>query len=296
MSTAARASIAFDDAQRLGFGTAALMQGYGLGDAQAPNRDELLEAAVASGFRYVDTASDYQDLEQWLGSRKPYFESHPVAICTKLSAAELLSGAWEWSRSRLEGMMIDALLVHNASTEDVSNPDLVRRLIEIKSSGQVQRIGASTYGVEPARAFLQQGWCSIVQVEHSILNPSVVRSLEGVKRAGQQIVARSVLCKGLLTQRRRFAAHIPAAAVGCLERLESLAASWEFSLPELAIRFALDTPEVDRVLIGIRSLQELDVAIAAARRGPLDRKQRQSLEAFDSSRYDWPHPERWTKT
>jgi aryl-alcohol dehydrogenase-like predicted oxidoreductase len=163
----------------------------------------------------------------------------------------------------------------------------------VKKSRRACLTGASTYGAGDARLALVQSWCDVVQVEHSVLNPSVVRALAGVKRPGQEIAARSVLCKGLLTARRRHATDLDGALAARLDRLEAQALDWGFSLPELAIRFALDTPGVDIVLVGVSNLTELDVALAATQRPPLEPWQREALAEFDRGQDDWVHPERW---
>ena len=78
-----------------------------------------------------------------------------------------------------------------------------------------------------------------------------------------------------------------------INELDRLAQTWGFALPELAIRFALDTPTVDIVLVGMASEAELNVAIRAASLGPLDENQLEVLATFDRSSYDCVHPERW---
>jgi aryl-alcohol dehydrogenase-like predicted oxidoreductase len=163
----------------------------------------------------------------------------------------------------------------------------------VKREHLARRTGASTYGVDNARTALAQAWCDVVQVEHSLVNPSVVAALSRAKQPGQEIVARSVLCKGLLTSYRHEVAHLAADAEAWLTRLERLAVQWGFTLAQLAIRFALDTPGIDVVLVGIASVADLDDAVATAARPPLAAWQLDELREFDRSHEDWTHPERW---
>jgi aryl-alcohol dehydrogenase-like predicted oxidoreductase len=121
----------------------------------------------------------------------------------------------------------------------------------------------------------------------------VVPALNAARRVGQEIVVRSVLCKGLLTDRRRCAQHLDGAVAVKLDGLDARAEQWGYSLPELAIRFALDTPGVDVVLVSASSVAELATAVAAAARVPLEPEQWESLAEFDCSSQDWVHPERW---
>jgi aryl-alcohol dehydrogenase-like predicted oxidoreductase len=112
----------------------------------------------------------------------------------------------------------------------------------------------------------------------------------------QELVVRSVLCKGLLTARRHQGMHLDVSGRATLDRIESRALEWGMSLEELGIRFALDTPGVDVVLVGISRPNELETALAAATRPPLEAWQLASLSEFDCSLQDWSHPERWPVT
>ena len=138
-------------------------------------------------------------------------------------------------------------------------------------------------------------WCDVVQVEYSVLNQEVLRAIDGMRRPGQEIVARSVLCKGLLTPRWRQAGALATPIAGDLEALEGRAASAGASLSELAIRFALDTPGIDVVLVGVATDRELETAIRARDRETLAPDAWQALEAFDRSALDCVHPERWDR-
>jgi aryl-alcohol dehydrogenase-like predicted oxidoreductase len=153
--------------------------------------------------------------------------------------------------------------------------------------------GASTYGVLDAATAMAQPWCDVTQVEHSVLNPVVVRAIVPKRRRGQTIVGRSALAKGLLTSRRLDGGSIAASLTETLDALDACAREWDFSLPELAIRFALDTPGIDVVVVGISSHEELRTALRATHRAPLTGEQYGALSRFDRSAEDAAHPERW---
>lgn len=277
----------------LGLGTAAFVPNYGLpGASSAAPSACLLKEAVERGIRYIDTAPAYGLSEALLGELADLLRARRVRLCTKLRPDALADGIAE-SLRQLRYDVVDTLLVHSARRDNLLVPQVAQALWAAKESGRASLTGASTYGADDARIALGRPWCDVVQVEHSILNPSVVRAVAGIKRPGQEIVVRSVLCKGLLTARRRHAGNLVCEAAALLDRLEALAWDWGLSLPELAIRFALDSPGVDVVVVGISSVPELDTALSAIRRRPLEAWQMEALAEFDSSSEDWSHPERW---
>jgi len=167
-------------------------------------------------------------------------------------------------------------------------------LERLKQEGRTGRTGVSTYGLEDARLALAMPWCDVLQVEYSICNQSVGRAIVPEKRDGQELVVRSVLCKGLLTERRRYAPDPLRQLNQTLDELERVADGWGYSLPELAIRFAQDTPGIDVVLVGVSTHAELDLAWRVQQRASLSPDQMEILQRFDRSELDGVHPERWS--
>ena len=271
----------------IGIGTATFMPNYGLG-AGAPPGDALLRRAAASGIGYFDTAADYADSETAVGRAVPADRR----VCTKIKSGEGID-AVHASVNRL-GRTPDTILMHSAGQAQLESASAIAALQTARERGFVRRIGASTYGVEDARFALAQPWVDAVQVEYSILNQSVIRGLER-RRPGQEVVVRSVLCKGLLTSRRSEAPRLTAGIGDALAGIEACAQDWGQSIEALAIRFALGTPGVDVVVVGVSNDAELEVALDASRQGPLTSGQWQRLAAFDRSDVDAAHPERWSQ-
>lgn len=269
----------------LGIGTAAYLPNYGLGPAAAPE-DALLGAALAGGVRYIDTAADYGDSELAVGRVR----TGGVRVCTKVSANGSLENL-RASAGRLNGAP-DTILMHSAGRQQILGAPVIAALREARETGLTARTGASTYGIEDAALALAQPWVDVVQVEYSILNQSVVEQAPKTRDV-QEVVVRSVLCKGLLTSRRSTAPHLVAQVADALAGLDRCAAEWNRSVEELAIRFALDSPGIDVVLVGVSDQQELRTALDAAASPRLTPEQWTQLASFDRRDADAAHPERW---
>lgn len=287
----------------LGLGTATLLSGYGLG-ASALNRSEkasLLRTAIEGGIRYIDTASAYGECEELLGEQVSLLKGRQVRVCTKINSAHGYSKA-ETSVEKVKASMrrlrlenLDTVLLHSARRDDLRSPQTADAFDIVKRECGVHLTGGSTYGLDDAGAAVGLPWCDVLQVEYSILNQSVVRAILPSLRQDQELVVRSVMCKGLLTGRRWCAPDLLQELGSVIDELEEMATGWGYSLPELAIRFALDTPRVNVVLVGVSSTAELDVALRARDRTPLSHEQMQMLGEFDYSDIDCVHPERWEK-
>jgi aryl-alcohol dehydrogenase-like predicted oxidoreductase len=273
----------------LGIGTATFLAKYGL-NAGAPPDEALLRAAIAAGVTYLDTAADYGESEGAVGR----VLAGGVRVCTKIKPAESLA-AVRASVDRL-GAPPDTILMHSAGRDQLASAPAIEALQAAKRSGLTKRIGASTYGSADAAFAIAQPWLDVLQVEYSILNQSVIKGLasRGATGTNQEIVVRSVMCKGLLTSRRTAVPKLVAQVQGALAGIDRCAREWDRTIETLAIRFALDTSGVDIVLVGVSGRDELEAALAAAASPRLTREQWNRLAAFDRSEADAAHPERWT--
>jgi aryl-alcohol dehydrogenase-like predicted oxidoreductase len=282
---------------QLGIGTAAFIAGYGLGPTAVPT-GALVECAIASGIKYLDTAASYGDAERAIGRHASTAMAGAVRIATKIAVdahddAATIERAIEASRERLGMPVIDTVLAHSATGAALTSPAVAAAFAAARRRGDIERAGASTYGVADARTALAQPWCDAVQVEFSILNQSVVSAVETERRPGQEIIARSVLCKGLLTSRRQHAPELPAPLSETLKWLDRMATTVGMTLPQLAIRYALDTPAIDVVIVGVGSVEELHAALAVVDLPPLPASVFEQCRSFDRSDLDAVHPERW---
>jgi aryl-alcohol dehydrogenase-like predicted oxidoreductase len=281
---------------RLGFGTAGFIAGYGIAGGSTAPEARLLERAVAEGVDYFDTAQAYGAAEHALARMSKLLRSRSVRVCTKVVVehqnADGLVDAVRLSRERL-GLPLHAVLVHNATHAELHSGSIAEAMTRVTAGGLAGRTGASTYGIEDAADALRTPWCGVVQVEYSILNQSVITAIRPLAR-GQEIVVRSVLCKGLLTPKWRHVQGLDRDAASAIERVERASVEWGLPMPELAIRFALDTSGADIVLVGIATDEELDVALRASRRPALDRQQIEELRGLDRPASAASHPERWS--
>ena len=280
---------------RLGLGTATFIPGYGLGAKARPGVD-LLAAALDAGIRYVDTAAAYADSEAAIGAVAPRVRELNVRVATKLQPAsptpDACSAAMTESLARLGLPRIDTVLLHSAPTDQVESERVASAWTSLRDAGLTSRVGVSTYGIDAAGAAMSASWCDAVQVEFSILNQSVVSRLMRRRTRRVEVIARSVLCKGLLTP-AALSMSLPDDAARTVTELAAIAGDLRMDLTTLAIRFAMDTPGIDVVLVGVADRAELETAVLAAERRPLTAMEYAAIAAFDRSAASWSHPERW---
>jgi aryl-alcohol dehydrogenase-like predicted oxidoreductase len=255
----------------LALGTVALGVDYGIaapgdfGRPSARDAEALIQAAVEAGITLFDTAPAYGEAERRLGralARAPH-----CLIATKVAGtAEDVEASIERSRRALRRDVLDIVQIHNATAQMLADGRLVERLQSLQARGVIGRLGVSVYGEEAALAAIKAGCFELIQAAYNIFD----RRMEPrVFPAAPAVLARSAFLKGALTPKAQF---LPAALAPLrhqAERAADIAGGWP-ALPALALRFCLSCPPITAVLIGPRTLGELDAALTAERAGPLD--------------------------
>jgi L-galactose dehydrogenase/L-glyceraldehyde 3-phosphate reductase len=216
--------------------------------------------------------------------------------------AGAITASLEASLARLGRDSVDLLQLHDpiglpgGYTLAQVLEEAVPAMQRLRDAGKCRFIGITALGDEPAlRQLLGAGLIDTAQVPYNALNPSWLGALpagvpgQDFRRLGEHAVAHGVgligiriLAAGALSgEAERHPVAMPQVApiASAADYATDLANARKLrplveegvagSLAELAIRFAITAPQIGTALIGTASLEQLEVAIAAAERGPL---------------------------
>jgi aryl-alcohol dehydrogenase-like predicted oxidoreductase len=272
------------EVSEISLGTVEIGLDYGIGPdglAHRPPEAEaarLLNRALDLGVNFIDTARAYGESEAIIG-RALRGRRNDFVICSKaLSHADETPGGLpekvaesvEASLRALATDVIEIMMIHSAPMEVLVRGEMIGILEDLRSEGKFRWIGASVYGEEAALAAIRSGRFDCLQVAYSALDrrqeptvwPEAVSNEVG-------IVARSVLLKGVLTQRYHY---LPAHLFGlqtAAGELETLAKSIGIGLAELAYRYVLSQVPPHTALVGASAIDELEAAVRFGEAGPL---------------------------
>jgi aryl-alcohol dehydrogenase-like predicted oxidoreductase len=143
---------------------------------------------------------------------------------------------------------------------------LVILLEELKSAGTVVKIGVSAYDRTQIDLALDRLALDAVQVPVNLLDQRLLRdgTLDRLKRRNVEVHARSAFLQGaLLAEPTRLPGHF----APHLDRLRAVGVAAEragLSRLALCLRFVLDQPAIDRVIVGVTGVAELKQILAAA--------------------------------
>lgn len=263
----------------LALGTVELGLDYGIevaGEFGRPDEAtavKLVHAALDSGFNFIDTARLYGDSERVLGlALEDRWDE--VVVATKVDPRPPANATWsdtelrrfmeqslETSLRLLRTEHVDIWMIHSIGEALFARHDVWLDVFEqARKRGLISWTGATFYGTELPLLALDKDLFDVIQVTYSVLDQRMsdqVLPLAAEKKVG--VVARSVLLKGALTER---AEHLP----DHLDRLRTHSRKFRDLIGEIAvdvtpaqgaIAFALAQPQIDSVLIGARSEQEL---------------------------------------
>ncbi|MBM3725977.1 MAG: aldo/keto reductase [Acidobacteria bacterium] len=262
------------EVSEIGLGTVEIGLEYHLPGAgsQRPSRAEaerILHGALDLGINLIDTARAYGDSEAIIGEvlagRRAEF-----ILCSKVEAAaedeDAVMRSVEASCAKLRTDCIDVMFLHRASLEVLERGATTAGLMQAREKGLIRFAAASTYGPDEAERALDDGRFDCLQIAYNALDRWPELSLfERCLNQGVGIVARSVLLRGILTDRPE---PLPPALSGVASAAASLAGQG-MPLAELAYRYVLNAPAVSVALVGAAHHREVAAAAGFADAGPL---------------------------
>ncbi|MGW2595054.1 aldo/keto reductase [Streptomyces sp. NPDC001515] len=263
----------------------------------------VIHAALDAGINFVDTADMYSagESEEIVGKALKG-RRDDVVLATKVhfpmgegrnrggNSRRWIIRAVEDSLRRLGTDWIDLYQIHRPD-ENTDIEETLSALSDLVHQGKIRAFGGSTFPAEDVveaqhvaerRALLRM---RTEQPPYSILARGIERSLLPVcERYGMGVLTWSPLAAGFLSgkyraggavdlttgraarQPFRFDPALPenAAKYAAVEQLAELAADLGCTLPELAVAFAAAHPAVTSVIIGPRTLDQLEGLLKGA--------------------------------
>jgi aryl-alcohol dehydrogenase-like predicted oxidoreductase len=262
---------------RLALGSAQFGLAYGIASQVGRvGRDKVTQIvghARAAGMNTLDTAISYGGSEDVLGevgvgswqviSKLPGIPQD----CEDIDA--WVNESVDSSLKRLKISKLKGLLLHRPEQLLGSQGDaLYRALVSLRMKGRIKKIGVSVYDPCELDAIWPRYHFDIVQAPLNILDRRLIQSgwLERLREAGAEVHARSVFLQGLLLM----------GTVGRpkkFNRWHSLWQKWHLWLAEetltplqACLAFVLAQPEIERIVVGVDSPEQLLEIIAVYER------------------------------
>jgi aryl-alcohol dehydrogenase-like predicted oxidoreductase len=204
-------------------------------------------------------------------------------------------GSIEASLKALRVETIDLMLIHNTTLECLQREDVLLALEDARQQGKVRFLGASAYGEAMLLEVMQRDAFQVLQLPFNLLDQGLAdRVFPHAVRENIGIVVRSVFLKGALTS--QISNVLPRKLAPLRERaLEALKLLGEeqSNLAQVALRFCLSFTGISTLLMGVRSIAELESNLTTLDLGPFPPEIVQKLREFSMDDVDLVRPTRW---
>lgn len=238
---------------------------------------KLLHAAVDSGINFFDTARMYGNSERIMGNA---FRNRRVEViigtkCTSLrdkngclpsgpELKKLIEASLKESLESLQTDYVDIFMLHHSDLEILENEEIASIFLELKRKGICRATGVSTYSSEETEKAIDSGTWDIIQLPFNLMDQRQKVLFPLASEKGVGIVVRSVLLKGLLSDRGKNLHPALSDVEDHIKCYDELLNGTPYDLSTLATKFVLSFPEVSAVLVGIDRLEYLHKSISAA--------------------------------
>ena len=258
---------------KIALGTVQWGMNYGISNSNGVPTDNELHR-IFTRMREVridtlDTAISYGNAEKRLGD----FVSTSHKIISKANALDSHRTIKEQCLESLENtrqLKLEGYLLHNAKPL-LENNLLWDELRELVKMGLVEKIGFSVYDPLDLEKILNKGIIpDIVQLPFNILDRRFLPFFDKLNALGSEIHVRSVFLQGLLIK----AFHDSPEDFKRWETHWKIYRAWinenKMSPIEACIRHVLSYDSIDKIIIGVTNLQELNEIISAQNRNPVN--------------------------
>jgi aryl-alcohol dehydrogenase-like predicted oxidoreductase len=256
-----------------------------LGDDHTEN-ERILHRAVELGINFFDTADLYAKgmNETMVGKAlKPYRQN--VYIASKVGNQWRADGSgWDWnprkeyileqvegSLQRLQVDHIDLYQLHGGTIDDPID-ETIEAFELLKQQGKISHYGISSIRPNVIRAYVKRSNIVSVMMQYSLLDRRPEETcLPLLQENNISVLARGAVAQGLLINKpaKAYLNYSPQEVEQAAAAVKAVSGN-ERNAAQTALRYVLQHPAIAAAVAGIRTMQQLEEAVAAIQTPALD--------------------------
>jgi aryl-alcohol dehydrogenase-like predicted oxidoreductase len=176
--------------------------------------------------------------------------------------------------------------------------DISSSFNKLKKENRIELSGVSVYTIEHIKEFLNQNEFDVIQIPINIFNSKIINSglLSELKKNNKIIFARSIYLQGLFfLNPKELPTHLEKVK-SKLESLYQISKEYDRSIEDIAFSFIRDISEIDSMIIGVESLNQLKNNIKLLNSPPLNDKLINKIyREFNNVSEEIVNPSLWNK-
>ena len=264
---------------KLALGTAQFGLPYGISNSKGQVAFEEAEAIVVEargkGIETLDTAIAYGNSEASLG----VIGVDDFKVITKLPAIpENIEDVSSWVKSEVEASLVrlnlqsvyGVLLHQPQDLLGAKGCDLVRALAQLKVDNLTRKIGVSIYAPFELGRLMEACDIDLVQAPFNIIDQRLYVSgwLQKLHDRSVEVHTRSTFLQGLLLIPRAVVPNKFAPWFSLFDQWDSWLLNNDISATQACVCFVKKFAEIDKIVVGVESVKQLDELILASQNLP----------------------------
>ena len=255
--------------------------------SNSKDNDILINKAIDEGITLFDTADLYEkgENEKLLGTALKG-RRQDIVLSTKVGNR----WSWDWcptkkhilsavdeSLKRLQTDYIDLYLLHGGTIDDPMD-ETIEAFERLQEQGKILSYGLSSIRPNVIREYVKRSNITAVMTQYSLLDRRPEEeTLNLLKQNNIGVLARGTVAEGLLAGKsaKDYLELSVTEINSILEKINAVLP--ERKMAEKAIRYVVDSPAITTAVMGIRTMEQLTEAIAAANTNPLTESERKAL-------------------
>ena len=261
---------------KIGLGCAQFGFDYGLsnrnGKVPVVEVEKILSEALRAGISVLDTANSYGDSEFILGYYTDITANFDIV--SKIEKYSISNPVEEWieknitsTLERLQSDSLYGLLLHRADDllED-NGVEIYNELLKLKRNRFVKKIGVSVYNPHQCREITDRFNIDIIQLPLNIFDQRFAKNgfLEQLKSDGIEVHVRSVFLQGLALMPINKIDKYFFPLKEKLKLVDDYCVKNNKSRLEMVLNYPLMNPSIDKIVIGVTTLSELQQILEVA--------------------------------
>lgn len=285
--------------EKLILGTVQFGINYGINNSTGmPSENDvnaILTCAYNSGIRTLDTAAAYGLAENRIGNFHELNANQKFTVNTKFSKDSSVT----WLPSLINSIhsmkleQIDTIMFHSFESYLNNKPHL-KEIYVTGVSKYFKRIGVSVYTNEEMEALINDEWVSVVQLPFNLLDNHLKRNaiVEKLREQKKEIHTRSCFLQGLFFLNEDKIPEKLTAVKPFLNKLKQITAENKIEMGHLALQYALSKSYIDKVLIGVDTVTQLENNIKWAEE-TIDGPVFNQIDLINVTDLDLLNPSKW---
>ena len=255
---------------KLALGTAQFGLDYGITNSNGivvkNEVHNILSLAKNYGIVTLDTAPDYGKSEKVLGE----IGVNDFQVITKTVSLEKgvnsVIKSFKKSLDYLEVERLYGLLIRAKDIQEKKIDYLYNQLTNLKQDKLIEKIGFSAYSPEQVDLLLAHFDFDLIQIPCNIFDERLTQSgkLGALKNKNIEVHARSIFLQGILLDFENLPKYFETWEKQFSEYQKMVKASGN-SLLQYSIKYILNIPEIDKVIVGVNNAKQLKDIVQVAK-------------------------------